>query len=216
MDNERNEVIRTLNAIPSSQKNPGQNLGSRAPSDKGGDNWSMVSWKFTLTCYYCTIVDHMARDCYKKVRDLKTGNTKVGKSRGPGVFGRDNPEENQREPSLEGVGSWIKHDSPEQHNRLPLFWNQTFKLTLEPYPPDYLPKKVTLIETGTFHPYQNFFTAKNLTQITRKLPNIRSVYAAHNQPTSARTKYKCKQVRQILPSPNGCTTMIPRKWSIQN
>jgi hypothetical protein len=33
----------------------------------------MDSGKFTLTCYYCSIPGHIARDCYKKAKDLKEG-----------------------------------------------------------------------------------------------------------------------------------------------
>jgi hypothetical protein len=71
---ERNELIRTLNAIKGGKNpNPGATTCYKNAGEKARDNRPTDSGKFTLTCYYCAISGHIARDCYKKARDTKEG-----------------------------------------------------------------------------------------------------------------------------------------------
>ncbi len=69
---ERDELIRNLNAMKG-QKNTGPGNRARNTTEKGREPRPMDSGKFTLTCYYCSIPGHIARDCYKKARDVKEG-----------------------------------------------------------------------------------------------------------------------------------------------
>jgi hypothetical protein len=69
---ERDELIRNLNAMKGS-KNTGPGNRSWNTAEKGREARPMDSGKFTLTCYYCAIPGHIARDCHKKAKDLKEG-----------------------------------------------------------------------------------------------------------------------------------------------
>jgi len=69
---ERDELIRNLNAMKGS-KQTGPGNRPRNTGERGREARPMDSGKFTLTCYYCSIPGHVARDCYKKARDVKEG-----------------------------------------------------------------------------------------------------------------------------------------------
>jgi hypothetical protein len=70
--NERDELIRNLNAIKGT-KNTGPSNRFKNTAERGREARPMDSGKFTLTCYYCSIPEHIARDCYKKAKDIKEG-----------------------------------------------------------------------------------------------------------------------------------------------
>jgi hypothetical protein len=79
--NEREELMRNLNAMKGN-KNTGPGNKFKNTAERGRGNRFMDSGKFTLTCYYCSIPGHIARDCFKKARDLKDGGGgQRGKSR---------------------------------------------------------------------------------------------------------------------------------------
>ncbi len=69
---EREELLRTLSAIRGG-KSSGLGTNYRNSGEKARGNRPTDSGKFTLTCYYCAIPGHVARDCYKKARDMKRG-----------------------------------------------------------------------------------------------------------------------------------------------
>ena len=82
-EEESHMVINTLNAIKGNKRGA-SNTNYRGNNNRNNSPRTMdtPSGGFTLTCYYCSIPGHMAKDCRKKARDLGTGNpgnTKPGK-----------------------------------------------------------------------------------------------------------------------------------------
>ena len=80
------ELVKTLNAIRSGHRGGGRS-NSRGSSDRGrGGGGSRGSGsdagRPTFKCFYCDLVGHIAKECYKKARDVKNG---LDVSRKPGV-----------------------------------------------------------------------------------------------------------------------------------
>ena len=81
------ELVKTLNAIRSGHRGGGRSdSSSRGSSSRGrGDGRSSKTsdtGRPTFKCFYCDIVGHIAKECFKKARDVKNG---VDVSRKPGV-----------------------------------------------------------------------------------------------------------------------------------
>ena len=66
---ERDELMRNLNAMKGNM-NTGPSNRFKNTAERGREGRPMDTGKFTLTCYYCSIPGHMARDCFKKAKDL--------------------------------------------------------------------------------------------------------------------------------------------------
>ncbi len=95
---ERDELIRNLNAMKGS-KNTGPGNRPRNTAERGREARPMDSGKFTLTCYYCSIPGHIARDCYKKAKDLKEGGgAQRGKPRNVRSLQADSPRGGPGDP----------------------------------------------------------------------------------------------------------------------
>jgi hypothetical protein len=69
---DRDELMRNLNAMKGN-KNTGPSNRFKNTAERGCENRPLDTGKFTLTCYYCSIPGHMARDCFKKAKDLEDG-----------------------------------------------------------------------------------------------------------------------------------------------
>ena len=88
-EEESQTVINTLNAIKTNKRGAG-NAGYRGNNPRGNPPKTpdpSASGGFVLTCYYCSIPGHIARDCRKKARDMGTGGGNQGATRNnkPGV-----------------------------------------------------------------------------------------------------------------------------------